>query len=479
MDAKAIVDNCTAYAQDHTNVLIAASILSNVTGIPVEWCTAEIACFGNLSNLTSESSEPNLLISYLISIPTDADINITSNSSSNISDVPNVDDFKRAQLRDITLGIAETLAGLTTSDFESAIPEGIQLVEVKEPMIVVVSSSTSTSTSLTTVTSSSSTSTTVTSSSSTSTTVSYLVSCDSADMASGTYSGSLTCPAVVVPGTTCEASGCPEGSSPAGTSVCFATGAMIGWTYCLEDGTDSVTVGMVAGTLDFLLMAADPAMRPLAVDAELISTTVKSALLTIFRITEEEVYQYVSHVTNFTASDNRTGLPFVRRLTSAPNNTDLYQVSIVYQLVDRSGTNLDAWRTVASDIGTATSGTHLTLVTLLAFDIGLAELTSSGEVETLTLTSGVDSAGSLLVFDYDSNGIVNDIDNAYTLPTTTTEMVDSTTTNASEEDDAVAAHSDEGTDLTMLITIAALGLLVLVCCPCTYAAYVCILKGYA
>eukprot|EP00971_Amphidinium_carterae_P014753 291198-Amphidinium_carterae.1 len=42
-------------------------------------------------------------------------------------------------------------------------------------------------------------------------------------MASGTYSGSLTCPAVVVPGTTCEASGCPEGTPRAASKRAVAS----------------------------------------------------------------------------------------------------------------------------------------------------------------------------------------------------------------------------------------------------------------
>jgi len=153
-----------------------ATALADAAGIPVEWVLVSIVCINNAETrrLAVAAEEANVLISYIIEVPTDAtseDFNVTStNTSGNLS---NSDDFDNQDAQDVTLSIASAIAQLSNEELEDAIriaqadrgiTQQLTVTAVEDPVIIVkTSTSTSTSSPSSSSTSESSSSTAVSS----------------------------------------------------------------------------------------------------------------------------------------------------------------------------------------------------------------------------------------------------------------------------------------------------------------------------
>eukprot|EP00403_Amphidinium_massartii_P009619 CAMPEP_0178419584 /NCGR_PEP_ID=MMETSP0689_2-20121128/25687_1 /TAXON_ID=160604 /ORGANISM="Amphidinium massartii, Strain CS-259" /LENGTH=659 /DNA_ID=CAMNT_0020041029 /DNA_START=187 /DNA_END=2163 /DNA_ORIENTATION=+ len=176
LEVSARVDDCEEYAQDLQVHEALATALADAAGIPVEWVLVSIVCINNAETrrLAVAAEEANVLISYIIEVPTDAtseDFNVTStNTSGNLS---NSDDFDNQDAQDVTLSIASAIAQLSNEELEDAIriaqadrgiTQQLTVTAVEDPVIIVkTSTSTSTSSPSSSSTSESSSSTAVSS----------------------------------------------------------------------------------------------------------------------------------------------------------------------------------------------------------------------------------------------------------------------------------------------------------------------------
>eukprot|EP00971_Amphidinium_carterae_P041402 812951-Amphidinium_carterae.2 len=99
------VDDCVAYKANPDVETVLAQALSAATTVPVSWIEVLITCQQQLSRRMTQTNQGfDMVVKYIINVPTDADINVTANIS-NVGGVSNLDDFYNTKTRDITLGI--------------------------------------------------------------------------------------------------------------------------------------------------------------------------------------------------------------------------------------------------------------------------------------------------------------------------------------------------------------------------------------
>jgi len=227
VEVTATVSNCSVYVNSAGVRVGMVSSMAGALDVPESWVTVDATCLDD-SAARRLTTSGNVKFEYLVSIPTNADSNLSAYNASSVAseigngtNTSNTEDYFNAITQVITLNVAKAAESLSTEDVTAQVKEAseaagfeedVQVEEVAEPVIrVITTTSTSTSTS-----------------SSTSSETSTTLSTTSSSGSSSTSSGS-----------TLSSTSSSESSTTAGTAATGGTGP----TEATQPGTSTSAAG--------------------------------------------------------------------------------------------------------------------------------------------------------------------------------------------------------------------------------------------
>jgi len=253
VEVTATVSNCSVYVNSAGVRVGMVSSMAGALDVPESWVTVDATCLDD-SAARRLTTSGNVKFEYLVSIPTNADSNLSAYNASSVAseigngtNTSNTEDYFNAITQVITLNVAKAAESLSTEDVTAQVKEAseaagfeedVQVEEVAEPVIrVITTTSTSTSTSSSTSSETSTTLSTTSSSGSSSTTLSTTSSSGSSSTTLSTTSSSGS--SSTSSGSTLSSTSSSESSTTAGTAATGGTGP----TEATQPGTSTSAAG--------------------------------------------------------------------------------------------------------------------------------------------------------------------------------------------------------------------------------------------